>query len=312
MDYDLFRSYIYWAYVLLDFGNEKFSLFPILVIFLFFSLRKNDSEFSFISFLCFSCFSLGIEMAFCFRERYLKTFGKVEVTIIGSQSRLLDSYPVAVGSAILSKMLEKSIRVLLNRNVIAVEESKLTLEEISFPNSPKIDRASFLNFDLCIWATGPAPPPVLANINAEHSKDGWLLVGDSLQSISSPFLFAAGDCISIKQHEKAPKAGVYAVREGQVIAQNIQSLIQSNPFFESDVKPPTLSHYQPQTDVLMLLNMGDGTAIGSKYGMTMSGDYVFRLKDYMDKNFMNSFSSSSIRKQREISKNSSWWSKLWT
>lgn len=66
--------------------------------------------------------------------------------------------------------------------------------------------------------------------------------------MSSPFIFAAGDCASIVGHPYVTKAGVYAVREGPVIARNIMELLKKNTDFTSPEKLniSSLEKYAPQ------------------------------------------------------------------
>lgn len=42
----------------------------------------------------------------------------------------------------------------------------------------------------------------------------------------------------------------------------------------------------------MLLNVGDGTAIGSKWGVSFEGAWVMRVKDTIDRRFMRRFQVS--------------------
>ncbi len=39
----------------------------------------------------------------------------------------------------------------------------------------------------------------------------------------------------------------------------------------------------------MLMNLGDGTALGTKWGFAVGGRWVMRLKDSIDKRFMRRF-----------------------
>lgn len=49
-----------------------------------------------------------------------------------------------------------------------------------------------------------------------------------------------------------PKAGVYAVRMGPIIAQNVVNFVNGKP----------LADYVPQREFLALLAAGDGTSVG--------------------------------------------------
>ena len=78
-----------------------------------------------------------------------------------------------------------------------------------------------------------------------------------------------------------PKAGVYAVREGPIMALNMVS------YFSGGQRE--LLKYVPQTGFLALLMTGDGKAIGTKFGIAFSGRWVWEMKDYIDSGFMKLF-----------------------
>ena len=75
------------------------------------------------------------------------------------------------------------------------------------------------------------------------------------------------------------KAGVYAVRQGPVIAQNLMNMI----------KKQQLQEYVPQKEFLSLMMTGDERCIGAKYGIAFSGRWVWHMKDYIDRAFMKLF-----------------------
>jgi len=83
-----------------------------------------------------------------------------------------------------------------------------------------------------------------------------------------------------------PKAGVYAVREGPVIAQNVFNYLNSKP----------LDEYVPQRHFLSLMMTGDGMALGAKFGITFSGKWVWHMKDFIDRGFMNLFDPNYLFK----------------
>lgn len=121
------------------------------------------------------------------------------------------------------------------------------------------------------------------NSDLELTPAGYFRVNDFLQSVSHPNVFAGGDCIQINSYEKEPnfppKAGVYAVREGPIIADNLVNFI----------KKQALTEYIPQRQFLALMMTGDGKAIGAKFGIAMVGKWVWEMKDFIDRGFMKLF-----------------------
>lgn len=55
------------------------------------------------------------------------------------------------------------------------------------------------------------------------------------------------------------------------------------------LKDEKLVEYVPQPSFLALLMTGDGKALGSKFGITFSGRWVWEMKDYIDTGFMKLF-----------------------
>ena len=97
---------------------------------------------------------------------------------------------------------------------------------------------------------------------------GWIKVNRNLQSTSHPHVFAAGDCCTVldPHFKPPPKAGVYAVRAGPILIQNLVAHLNGE----------ALVDYIPQTDFLKLLMCGDGTAIGFRFGI---GEHIVWNKE---------------------------------
>ena len=135
--------------------------------------------------------------------------------------------------------------------------------------------------DWVLWATGAQPhawqrePTLLGGLSV--SEQGFVQVDSLLQSISHPNVFASGDCA--QWVSPLPKAGVYAVRMGMVLAQNLQNVLTGGP----------LSAYEPQSEFLSLLATADGKAIASRGRWSLSGRWAFWLKDYIDRDFVRRF-----------------------
>ncbi len=132
--------------------------------------------------------------------------------------------------------------------------------------------------DLVILAAGAAPPPVLENTTLPKDSRGFLLTRDTLQSTGSENVFAVGDS-GTPEGAAIPKAGVYAVRQGPVLWNNIGALVRGEP----------LSPYEPQHDFLRLLNTGDGKALMDYKGWSAHARWCWRFKDYLDSRFMDRF-----------------------
>src|SRR5262249_52852307 len=76
-----------------------------------------------------------------------------------------------------------------------------------------------------------------------------------------------------------PRSGVYAVREGPILAANLRARL----------KGARLRCYRPQRDALALLNLGGRRALGAKRGRAFAGRLVWRWKDRIDRRFVARF-----------------------
>lgn len=138
------------------------------------------------------------------------------------------------------------------------------------------------------WATGAEPQKVTMKSDLEMSK-GYFRVNDYMQSTSHPNIFGGGDCVTMATYENdhfPPKAGVYAVRAGPVIGQNVAHYIKGEP----------LEQYIPQKEFLSLLSEGNEHAIGAKFGIAFAGRWVWKMKDFIDRSFMKIFDGNYLFK----------------
>ena len=82
-------------------------------------------------------------------------------------------------------------------------------------------------------------------------------------------------------NQQRPKSGVFAVRQGPVLARNLRALVLS--------PDAALQPYKAQSRFLSLLNCADGTAIASYGSLAARGVFLWRLKDWIDRRFMHRF-----------------------
>ena len=232
----------------------------------------------------------GIEMALTLRNRWKDHFPSLEVTLINADTQLLSSESLSCRNFMNQRLKENNINILNSTLVSKITEDGI---EIRNKNDLPENGQQKLSYTHCIWATGAAPHTNLTNTLLQSSilsldPKGWIKVHSTFQSTSYPNIFAAGDCCSMHQYPNTPKAGVYAVRAGPILHQNILSYI-----FHQDSE--LLQSYKPQSDFLKLINIGDGTAIGFRFNLYFYGKWVMALKDYIDRTFINLFLEGSFK-----------------
>ena len=131
-----------------------------------------------------------------------------------------------------------------------------------------------------ILATGASALPCLRDSGLVCDANGFIAINNNLQSQSHPQIFAVGDCASLPG---AARSGVYAVRQGPVLAVNLSRALRGQ----------ALTTYTPQQRALALLADGQGGALLSWAGLSAQGQLLGRWKDYLDQRFIAQHSVSA-------------------
>lgn len=132
--------------------------------------------------------------------------------------------------------------------------------------------------DAIFWTTQAAAAPWLKSTGLTLDSNGFIAIDDSLQSVSHPGVFAAGDVATMTNYA-LPKSGVYAVRQGKYLGENLRRLVAGR----------SLLSYRPQRTALYLISTGDRYAVGARSGISFSGAWAWRWKDRIDRKFMAKF-----------------------
>ena len=132
--------------------------------------------------------------------------------------------------------------------------------------------------DDTLWVTQAGGPQWLRDTGLAVNEAGFVRVSDTLQTLTDPAIFAAGDIADFTDRP-LEKAGVFAVRMGQPLAENLRRSLRGEP-----LKP-----YRPQRHWLALISTGDRHAVASRGALGFAGDWVWRWKDHIDRSFMRRF-----------------------
>lgn len=206
----------------------------------------------------------GVEVAFALKRRWE---GRgISVALVGRATQ-----PVPEQSRWSRRLLERQMR----KAGIAHYPA---FDVVAFRDGELVSRdGRRLAVDEVVWTTSSGAPAFLRETGLLLDETGFIRVADTLQSLSHPDVFAAGDVASLP--DPRPKAGVFAVRQGPVLATNIhRSLSQKR------LKP-----YRPQSSWLVLISLSDGRAIADKWGLAISGSWVARWKHHIDNRFIQKY-----------------------
>lgn len=140
--------------------------------------------------------------------------------------------------------------------------------------------------DYTFWVTQAAAPDWLRAAGLATDERGFVWVDDTLRSLSHANVFAAGDIATMKPHPR-PKAGVFAVRQGKPLYENLRRALLGQP----------LRPYKPQKFYLSLIGTSElstpetpNTAIAAWGPFGWQSQWLWKLKDAIDRRFMERFS----------------------
>lgn len=167
----------------------------------------------------------------------------------------------------------RGIQVHLNEAVVEVGLDDSTGQRIVRGES-----GIAVDCDRVFWVTSAAAPDWLQNTGLSLNEKGFIQVGDTLQTLSHPNVFAAGDVATMVHHPR-PKAGVFAVRQGPPLTDNLRCYVQGE----------TPKPFRPQKEFLTLIETGNGKAIASWGPFAIETSLAHRWKDHIDRKFMARF-----------------------
>ena len=134
-----------------------------------------------------------------------------------------------------------------------------------------------ISADLVIGAAGSRPQDWL-QASGLHLTDGYVTIDPTLRSVSHPDIFATGDCAHMAETPR-PKAGVFAVRQAPILTHNLRAALSGG----------AMRPFRPQRDYLKLISLGERSAHADKWGLALTGGWLWRLKHRIDAKFMRMF-----------------------
>jgi len=189
-----------------------------------------------------------------------------QIQLFGGRA-FMSGRPVRVQKLVRKVLLRKGIEIIEEGYVKNVAEGTITLENDTQYRT-----------DIIFPAIGVRPSKIFSRSGLDVGVDGGLKVNAFLQSTSEPNIFGGGDCIYFAD-SPLDKVGVYAVRQNEVLYDNLMAALEEKP----------LRKFTPGGDYLLIYNLGDGVGVLSKWSITFSGRLAFFLKDYIDKKFISTY-----------------------
>ncbi|QDU97980.1 selenide, water dikinase SelD [Lignipirellula cremea] len=211
----------------------------------------------------------GVEIALClpgFVQR-LAPGVQLELTLVHGGEQLLGDASHALRRKVQKEFEKRGVNLRMQQRVVR-----------ACRNTVELDSGQSFPADVVLWATGAKAPPLLEKLGLPVDGRGFLLIEDSLRTTAQAPIFAVGDSGTLAS-DPTPKAGVYAVRQGPILWENLDRVLRGE----------TLQPYRPQSGFLKLLNTGDGRAILDYHGLAAQGRWAWKLKDAIDGRFMDKY-----------------------
>jgi len=220
----------------------------------------------------------GVEVAMCVDHRVRSARGSAQLTLVDAHSRILGGFRDRTIRLAERELKTRGIDLRCGSRVTGHQDLDLIFDD-----------GGTLTADIVIWVTGACPPEFLQHVNLAKSESGFLKIRHTLQSIDNDSVFVVGDSAELVG-ESIDRAGVYAVRQGPILWQNLNRSLNGL----------AMIHYKPQRDFLRLLATGDGRAIAQWKWLSGIGSHWWKLKDRIDSKFMNMHRPSSTMKLSAI------------
>lgn len=207
----------------------------------------------------------GVELclALAFRFRDLP----VSLHLFSEGETLLPGHNRRVQSLLLRLLAKKGIQLHTGFRALALNDTRLVSAA-----------GEQVELEEVLFVTSAAAPLWLQDSGLALSDTGFVQISRTLQSVSHAAVFAAGDVAEMLQDPR-PKAGVFAVRQGPVLARNLRCSLLGKK----------LAAFRPQRRFLSLLATGDRHAVASKGWLALSGTWVWCWKNWIDRRFMARF-----------------------
>jgi selenide,water dikinase len=188
-----------------------------------------------------------------------------------TKGELLEDHNASVRRRFRRILAERGVRFVEHDGVQRVEDGCVVCAS-----------GSSFDYDELVWVTEAGGAPWLAETGLALDQAGFVVVDATLRSVTDKRIFAAGDVATSRDHPR-PKAGVFAVRQGPKLADNLRLAL------DGEAPRP----FVPQRAFLSLITTGDKYAIASRGRWAAEGRLLWWLKDQIDRGWMRQWQQST-------------------
>ena len=213
----------------------------------------------------------GVELTMALQRRLAArgmAADRLQATVVSDMDRILPAYGHAARRRVEAALRGAGIERRTGVRVAAVE-----------PDGVVMETGEALAADAVVLATPAASAGWVAASGLAVDEGGFAEVGRDLCSRSHERVFAAGD-IAAFGARALPKSGVFAVRQGPVLAANLRRAAAGGG---------PLLRYRAQKRTLALISTGSGRAVASWGPFAAAGRWAWRWKDRIDRRWMERY-----------------------
>ena len=218
----------------------------------------------------------GVELSLATQYRLRNTLkaagddpSRLHYTLLTQGGGILSSHNSGTGRRFEAVLRQRHIAIRVQSRVTEVTADCVLLAD-----------GSRIKADAVLWVTTAAAPPWPAQAGLAVDAAGFIRVNHQLQSVSHRDIFAVGDVAALP--DPRPKSGVFAVRQGPVLAHNLRATATDRP----------LRPYRPQKHFLSLISTGNQYAVAAYGPWSFEAHWLWRVKDWIDRRFMGKFNGS--------------------
>ncbi|MBU2864572.1 selenide, water dikinase SelD [Reinekea forsetii] len=211
----------------------------------------------------------GIEMTLAIAHRFKQSNKSIHLSLVHAGECILPHVKSGTRKIAEKALANAHVSVVSHFRVAEVHQSSIVST-----HEQKLD------VDQSIWCTPATAPAWPSESGLATDDNGFIAVNEFLQSTSHGDVFACGDVAAMLKSPR-PKSGVYAVRSAPFLVKNLRAVMLGN----------AMAPLNLQTDFLSLISLGDTRAVGQRFGVSFSGNWVWQWKNRIDQAFMSKFNA---------------------
>ena len=210
----------------------------------------------------------GLELALAIDHRLRQVAKAAELQVtLATKDEILEGQAEAARRRLRAIFRRRGIRLIEHNGAERIERGAVRLAD-----------GQWRQADAVFVVTEASAASWFAATGLPLDERGFLAVDDTLRSTGDDRIFGAGDCVTATAHRR-PKAGVFAVRQGPPLADNLRRVLEGEP-----PQP-----FVPQRRYLSILGTGDGRAVATRGNWAVEGQWVWWWKDHIDRKWMRMY-----------------------